>query len=809
MALLRTNVDSLAEAMDGTTSLMTLPYIDDTEKTETNTLYRHMSTHRSAAKEFLSKVENTYFTEPPSFTAASTGIVSMVSAARDGDLATIQRFVAAGADVSIPDENYASPLYHAADAGRADAVRLLLETGADASTPNNQGWTPLMMASNKGFVSVVRLLLQNSADTAMVTDGEGYSALHCAAGQGHDIVVAMLLYSAADATITDCIGYTPLYTAVSKGHLSVVEELLQSGGRTQVNIPNSKGWTPLFCAVAEGQPMVKLLLDNGAEPTLSNNNGWTPLYMAVSGGRANVAKELLQRGGTAQVNVANDTGRTPLCCAASKDMRDTVKLLLDNGADIGAGTPLIDAARAGRDGIMKMLLAAGAGVNKYDEKGMTALCCAVEMGSKACVSMLLDAHANVTRTDKDGWTALHYAANGFGSTIVEMLLIKSPNIDAIDNKGRTALHVAAAARNSRVVEILVQNGANCTIADDEGLAPIDHAALHVDGSYIVRFLLDAIEEAPSPGIPLVDATHGHSESVYVTAFSPDNRWLANASGAITKVFSVATWELASAIHTGKYDAMAFVPETNLLAVATQWRVTQFDVTTGKKRHEFKRQGDTARAVALSPDCTELAVAIYERGEVYMWNLASDSVRCLQANCAVDALAYSHDGKMIACALRVWDAETGALVRVIGGHTAATFAPSGKSLVTAGKDGRLHVWDAENWTLDSVIPTYKVLARTAVGVDGGVVAIAKDGEAMRLFGTTWLILGGQGSVTELAFSSDGRYLASAAEDGSVFVRDCGSWRLVFALRGVEPENEQALAGVVAALANTPHWDEESG
>jgi WD40 repeat protein len=74
-----------------------------------------------------------------------------------------------------------------------------------------------------------------------------------------------------------------------------------------------------------------------------------------------------------------------------------------------------------------------------------------------------------------------------------------------------------------------------------------------------------------------------------------------------------------------------------------------------------------------------------------------------ASSSVLGCAFSPDGKLIVSAsddyrLKVWDSETGRLLRTLEGHSSyvrgCAFSPDGKLIVSASDDNTLKVWDAE-------------------------------------------------------------------------------------------------------------------
>jgi ankyrin repeat protein len=85
--------------------------------------------------------------------------------ARDGDLASLQRLIAAGASPNITDPggNHWTPLLHAIHKRQPAAVDLLLRSGANPSLAVN-GVAPLLMAVGTGNPTIVTRLLSAGAD---------------------------------------------------------------------------------------------------------------------------------------------------------------------------------------------------------------------------------------------------------------------------------------------------------------------------------------------------------------------------------------------------------------------------------------------------------------------------------------------------------------------------------------------------------------------------------------------------------------------------------------------------------------------
>src|SRR5260221_1909245 len=85
--------------------------------------------------------------------------------AREGDIVTLRRLIAAGANPNVtdPGANHWTPLLHAIHKSQPAAVDLLLHAGADPKLAAG-GVQPLLMAVGAGNAPIVRRLLDAGAD---------------------------------------------------------------------------------------------------------------------------------------------------------------------------------------------------------------------------------------------------------------------------------------------------------------------------------------------------------------------------------------------------------------------------------------------------------------------------------------------------------------------------------------------------------------------------------------------------------------------------------------------------------------------
>ncbi len=162
--------------------------------------------------------------------------------------------------------------------------------------------------------------------------------------------------------------------------------------------------------------------------------------------------------------------------------------------------------------------------------------------------------------------------------------------------------------------------------------------------------------------------------------------------------------------------------------------------------------------------------------------------------AIDNLAYSRDGRMLATAAEdgaaiVWDTRTGRRLETFETHAPATygvqFSPDGKVLYTASVDRQVQAWDVDGaarfiprrslrtrvdlgsgWTMPA--PTGDHVAYTWQGEDDGHAYLrftdVRSRRASRMVDT------GHGAYGAFDWSPDGRQFATAGGDGVVRVWD---------------------------------------
>ncbi len=185
------------------------------------------------------------------------------------------------------------------------------------------------------------------------------------------LVLLMTVTPARAATLPDAVSFS---IAVERGDLSLAREWLDAGLS-----PDFEGkviGTGLMIAAWEGNiPMMELFVARGADINKTNSVGEQALLHAAWKGRLEAVRWLVEHG--ARLNREGQEWAA-LHYAAFAGHAEVVGYLLERGADINAlstngSTPLMMAAREGKEAIAKTLLAAGARRDIVNERGDDAL----------------------------------------------------------------------------------------------------------------------------------------------------------------------------------------------------------------------------------------------------------------------------------------------------------------------------------------------------------------------------------------------------------------------------------------------------
>jgi ankyrin repeat protein len=283
-------------------------------------------------------------------------------------------------DAKSPNDSDARAVAHRRlEAEIAETQRVLSKFPAPEPTPQSDrqwgGLTPLLFATREGDLETVKALLEAGADINQTSE-YGWTALLVATHDRFYRLGLFLLERGADPNLANEGGWTPLYIATDNrnieggdyptrkpdmDHLDYIKRLLAARANPNLRMRSStetrtvfthqwlleEGATPFLRAAQSGDVvLMKLLLEHGADPSISTSGNVTPLMVASGIGwvegvtyewspQANLdtVKLLLELGADVNAQDALD-GRTALMGAAHKGRNEVIQLLVQHGADL-------------------------------------------------------------------------------------------------------------------------------------------------------------------------------------------------------------------------------------------------------------------------------------------------------------------------------------------------------------------------------------------------------------------------------------------------------------------------------------------
>ncbi len=429
--------------------------------------------------------------------AQGDGTTALHWSAYHDDLEMMQWLIQAGADLSATTRLGAmTPLAIAATNGNAATVQLLLEAGADPNAANSNGTTPLMMAAAAGKPEAIKLLLDAGADpnardltndqtpvmfAAALNRGE---AIRLLAGRGADVDVLSAVSEAGAnqsshaaeraKNVASVGGNAVLNFAAREGQFEAVKALLEAGAEVNQISGASDGMTPLVQAIINGRlDVAEVLLKHGADPNISSTaSGVTALWGVLDARYAprawypspsvaeeetshlDLPKELLAHGANVNARLIrkpwfrsfgdsrqpNPAGATAFYRAAQANDVPALKTLLDAGANptiptTGGTEPILVAAGLQQDfqganfvpesrleTIRFLVETAGANVNASDELGYSVLHAAAYLGRNDIIEYLVAQGADVRHRANQisNGSSAQSAKPGQGDTVSDM-----------------------------------------------------------------------------------------------------------------------------------------------------------------------------------------------------------------------------------------------------------------------------------------------------------------------------------------------------------------------------------------------------
>lgn len=291
-------------------------------------------------------------------------------------------------------------------------------------------------------------------------------------------------------------------------------------------------------------------------------------------------------------------------------------------------------------------------------------------------------------------------------------------------------------------------------------------------------------------------------AVFSLTFSPTSQWLAAGTGdKQIHLFDISRNEVLRTMsgHLQVVKGLAFSPDGKVLASASLDRTIKlWDTSTGDEIRTLSGHLSGVSGVAFSPDGLTLASASWDT-TVILWDVHSgNQLQKLSGHTdKVNAVAFSPDGRLLASAsddgsVRLWDPQSGKLVRSLPGVDArvesVAFSPDSKFLASCASRnhlsktshyGGIRVWDLEvKGPVSGFEKDHNNVHMLAFKPDGTILASAEwslnphENSSVAFWDVKNHVVLNRfdvdhhGELYTIAYSSDGRWLASGGSTGRI-------------------------------------------
>ncbi|KAH9518692.1 hypothetical protein Btru_005995 [Bulinus truncatus] len=263
-----------------------------------------------------------------------------------GFLNIVQSLLHLGVDVNLKDYKGSTPLHRTRD---CRTMALLLDSGADIESEDNEGNTYLHIncygETKDSKLDCIKFLLEKDVNI-LKRNKKNLLPIHCCVIQGRIDAIELLLNHDKDNSIQNTLNQESSKSLPSLPHLAIVNNFIQCAEWLL-----GKG----FCfkgeeldslllkiltenlSVSSHKTVVKILLQNGADPNLIYNDGNMSLHHAAKLSNMTDILELLLDNGAA-IDTPNNEGLTPLMVACKSNNIIGAYILIQKRAAIRSKT---------------------------------------------------------------------------------------------------------------------------------------------------------------------------------------------------------------------------------------------------------------------------------------------------------------------------------------------------------------------------------------------------------------------------------------------------------------------------------------
>ena len=311
------------------------------------------------------------------------------------------------------------------------------------------------------------------------------------------------------------------------------------------------------------------------------------------------------------------------------------------------------------------------------------------------------------------------------------------------------------------------------------LGSVRSVAFSSDGNRIVSGSIDGTVKLWDARTGKEKATFkGHSGGVFSVAFCNDGNSI--VSGGDDKYLRI--WD----VRTGKLESTKTAHDKRVYSVSLSLdgnRIVSGSGDATIKLWDFFTEVKFETPVGKSVSSPAIPKQATKRGESpLVLKGHTSTVRAVDFNPNGKTVVSGSDDKSV----KLWDAQSGRLLRTLRGHTSlidsVVFDSSGTLVASAGRDKTIKIWDSKTGLIKKTLSGHRSGVKClAFSADGRSLASGSFDRTVKVWDVArgmlkFTLKGKTGAFLAVAFSADGKSVLTGSADGNLAVWDAASGRL---------------------------------